>query len=478
MDELLWADATEQAERVRRGDVKPQELVEAAIGRIERLNPQLNAVVIPLFERGREEAASTTLPDGPFRGVPFLMKDLTCQIRGTPHHAGMRFLKELGWVSPDSTALGERFLRAGFVLLGKTNVPELGPVPSTEPVAYGPSHNPWDPGRSPGGSSGGSAAAVSSGMAAVAHGNDGGGSIRVPASACGLVGLKPTRGRVSLAPKLGESWHGLVAEHVLTRTVRDTAAILDAVSGPEVGDPYYAPLPARPFRDEVGVPPETLRVGLLTTAPDDSEVHAECVEAVEETGRVLARLGHQVAVSSPSALGDEGSGQAIVAVICAWTARDLDFWSHATGREIGPDDVEPYTWALAEQGRGLSAPDYIAATLTLERYSRALCSWWEGYDLLITPTMPELPTTLGELQSTRENPLGPLYRSGPVVTFTAPFNVTGQPAISLPMHWSAEGLPVGVQLVAPYAREDLLIRVASQLEQARPWRDRRPGISA
>ena len=270
MDELLWADATEQAERVQRAEVKPQELVEAAIARVERLNPELNAVVIPLFERALEEVARG-LPEGPFRGVPFLMKDLTCQIQGTPHHAGMRFLKDLGWISPESTALGERFQRAGLALLGKTNTPELGPVPSTEPDAYGPSHNPWDVTRSPGGSSGGSAAAVASGMVAVAHGGDGGGSIRIPSSACGLVGLKPSRGRVSLGPQMGEVWHGLVAEHVLTRTVRDTAGLLDVTAGPEIGDPYVAPAPARPFREEVGAPPGVLRIGLMPGTPDGSD---------------------------------------------------------------------------------------------------------------------------------------------------------------------------------------------------------------
>ena len=475
MDELLWADATEQAERVRRAEVKPQELVEAAIARVERLNPELNAVVIPLFERAREEVARG-LPEGPFRGVPFLMKDLTCQIQGTPHHAGMRFLKDLGWISPESTALGERFQRAGLALLGKTNTPELGPVPSTEPDAYGPSHNPWDVTRSPGGSSGGSAAAVASGMVAVAHGNDGGGSIRVPSSACGLVGLKPSRGRVSLGPQMGESWHGLVAEHVLTRTVRDTAGLLDVTAGPEIGDPYLAPPPARPFREEVGAPPGVLRIGLMTDAPDGSDVHSECARAVEETGRLLEELGHRVEQSRPRALGDESTGTATVALISAWTARDLDSWSQVTGREIGADDVEPYTWALAEQGRAVTATGYIAAALALQRYAREVCRWWTDYDLLVTPTMPELPTILGEFRGTSENPLAPMYRSGPFVAFTAPFNVTGQPAISLPLHWSAEGLPVGVQFVAAYAREDVLIRIASQLEEARPWRERRPGI--
>jgi amidase len=478
MDEILWADATEQAERVRRGDVSPSELLEGAIARIEKLNPQLNAVILPLFDRARA-AVSAGLPEGPFRGVPFLLKDLTCESGGDPHHAGMRFLRELGWVSPRDTYLAAGFRRAGLVFLGKTNTPELGPVPTTEPLAYGPTRNPWDPDRSPGGSSGGSAAAVASGMVPLAHGNDGGGSIRVPSSACGLVGLKPSRGRNSLGPERGESWHGMVAEHVLTRSVRDTAAVLDAVSGQMPGDPYFAPPPLRPFREEPGADPGSLRIGLMTRTPGGTiEVDPECARAASETARLLEGLGHRVEEAFPAGLDDPQSAPGMVAVIGAWTARDLDYWSEKTGREIGPNDVEPYTWTLAELGRGITAPAYVAAIQALERYAREVSSWWAEFDLLLTPTMAEVPPILGQFGAAPDDPTAPLGRSGPVVAFTAPFNVTGQPAISLPMHWSGEGLPVGVQLVAEYAREDVLLRIAAQLEQARPWKDRRPPISA
>jgi amidase len=477
-DSLTWLDATAQATLVRRREVSPRELVDAAIARIENVNPQLNAVITTRFEKARAEAAAPTLADGPFRGVPFLLKDLFCHSANDPYHAGMRLLRDRGWVATEDTYLARKYRDAGFVFLGKTNVPELGPLPTTEPKAYGPTHNPWDRTRSPGGSSGGSAAAVASGMVAAAHGNDGGGSIRIPSSACGLVGLKPSRGRNSLGPAFGQSWAGAVAEHVLTRSVRDTAAILDATAGAMPGDPHIAPPPVRPFRDEVGRAPGRLRIGLLRHAPGNAlVVHPECVTAVDEAARVLASLGHDVEEAHPPALNDDEFSYNFGAVVTCWTARDLEYWGAQTGRQIGAADVEPYTWFLAEMGRALTASAYIAATLWLEAYTRRVVGWWEGgFDLLLTPTLAELPVPLGWLTSTREDPTRAFLRSTPLVIFTAPFNVTGQPAISLPLHWSAAGLPVGVQLVAAYAREDVLIRVASQLEQTRPWADRRPPI--
>src|SRR5882724_1408934 len=290
--DLALLDATAQAELVRQRKASPRELVDAAIDRIERVNPRLNAVITPLFETARAQADSTRLPDGPFRGVPFLLKDLICHSAGDPYHAGMRLLRELRWVEREDTYLAARFRASGFVFLGKTNTPELGPVPTTEPLAYGPTRNPWDPGRSPGGSSGGSAAAVASGMVPAAHANDGGGSIRIPASACGLVGLKPSRGRTSLGPDAGAVWEGMAIEHVVSRSVRDTAAVLDVVAGYVPGDPYTAPPPARPFRAEVGADPGRLRVGLLTRAPGGAvELHPECVRGAQMTARLLESLG-------------------------------------------------------------------------------------------------------------------------------------------------------------------------------------------
>ena len=480
MSDLAFLDATAQAALVRARKASPRELVDAAIARIEAVNPRLNAVITPLYEKARAAAESHELPDGAFRGVPFLLKDLVCHSAGDPYHAGMRLLREARWVEPRDTHLAAKFRAAGFVFLGKTNTPELGPVPTTEPLAYGPTRNPWDTSRSPGGSSGGSAAAVASGMVPVAHANDGGGSIRIPASECGLVGLKPSRGRTSLGPDVGESWAGMTVEHVVSRSVRDAAAVLDAVAGYVPGDPYTAPPPARAFREEVGVQPGRLRVGLLVGTPGGQfPVHPECVTAAREAARLLESLGHHVEESHPAALDDSEAGMAAVQVVTAWTARDLEYWSARIGRVIGPRDVEPLTWAIAEMGRPITAVEYIRAVETIQRWARRMVSWWaEGFDLLLTPTLPEPPPPLGQFGATPEDPLRGFSRGGVFVAFTLPFNATGQPAISLPLHWSADGLPIGVQLAAAYGREDVLVRVAAQLEEARPWRERRPAVHA
>jgi amidase len=479
-DDLAFLDATAQAELVRQRKASPRELVDAAIARIERVNPQLNAVITPLFDKARAQADSAELPAGPFRGVPFLLKDLVCHSAGDPYHAGMRFLRELRWTEKTDTHLAARFRAAGLVFLGKTNTPELGPVPTTEPLAYGPTRNPWDTTRSPGGSSGGSAAAVASGMVPVAHANDGGGSIRIPASECGLVGLKPSRGRTSLGPDAGEAWGGMTIEHVVTRTVRDTAALLDAVSGYVPGDPYMAPPPAKPFREEARTAPGRLRIGLLARSPGGQfDVHPECVTAAREAARLLESLGHRVEESHPAALDEAEAARAPVAVVATWTARDLAYWSERTGRQIGPHDVEPMIWGVAEMGRAVSGLQYVQAVEQLHAYTRRMASWWaDGFDLLLTPTLVEPPPLLGSFDATPDDPLLGFARGAMFVAFTLPFNVTGQPAISLPLHWSREGLPIGVQLVAAYGREDVLLRIATQLEEARPWRDKRPPVHA
>jgi amidase len=476
-DDLNLLDATAQAELVRSGEASPAELVEAATSRIEALNPGLNAVITPLFEKARAEAEDE-LPDGPFRGVPFLLKDLVAHSAGDPFHEGMRFLRDLGWTEERDTELVSRFRRAGFVICGKTNAPELGIVATTEPEAYGPTANPWDLSRSPGGSSGGSAAAVAAGMVAAAHANDGGGSIRIPAAACGLVGLKPSRGRVSMAPDFGDTISGLTVEHALCRSVRDAAAILDAIHGPAPGDPYVAPPPERAFSDEVGADPGRLRIGVTTAAPGASfTTDPDCLAAAEEAGRLLESLGHGVEESRPDGLDDP---EYIPRFIDRWSsgvAWSLEYWSRKTGRVVTAADVEASTWALAEAGRQITAPDYLSAIEYQQLVSRRAAEWWaRGFDLLLTPTMGEPPTRLGEFAPDPEDPSTPIQRSVPVAGFTAFWNTTGQPAISLPLHWSADGLPIGVQLVAAYGREDLLIRVAAQLERAHPWADRRPDL--
>jgi amidase len=479
-DEFSSLDATAQAALVRKGEVKPIELVEAAIARIERINPELNAVIIPLFEKARALATSQELPRGPFHGVPFLIKDLLLQTKGDAYHAGTRFLRALGWVSDHDTFLAEKLRSAGFVFVGKTNVPELGPVPATEPETYGPSRNPWNLEHSTGGSSGGSAAAVASGMVPVAHGNDGGGSIRIPSSECGLVGLKPSRGRTSLGPDLGEYWAGAAIEHVLTRSVRDTAAILDLVSGWMPGDPYAAPAPVRPFLEEVGAPLDPLRVGLMTDPPvPDVVTHDDCGAAVREAATLLASLGHRVEESHPAALESPEFSASTGMISVAGVSRDIDMWGEKIGRDLGADDMEAYTWMLTQVGREVSARDYLRAVEIVDATTREVAQWWEdGYDVLITPTLPVPPPRLGECRPSGGDVLETARWALAVCAFTMPFNHTGQPAISLPLHWNEGGLPIGVQMVGAYGREDLLIRLAAQLEAAKPWKDRRPPIFA
>ena len=472
-DSLAGLDATAQAELVRSGEATPLELVEAAIARIERLNPELNAVIHPLFEKARAAASAPDLAAGPFRGVPFLVKDAVCHTEGDPYHLGMRFLKERGYVASSDTELARRFRAAGFVFVGKTNTPELAMSVTTEPLAYGATHNPWSLQHSPGGSSGGSAAAVAAGLAPVAHANDMGGSIRLPASFCGLVGLKPTRARATLAPDFGEYWGPLTHEHVVTRSVRDCAGVLDAIAGPAVGDPYTAPAPARPFAQEVGAEPGVLRVG-FTTGTSAAQADPEVAAAVEDAARWLEGLGHKVAPARLPALDRVEVGPWIMAAL----ARDLDRWSAALGEPIGQDDVEPMNWLLAEQGRSLSAVQYVEMAEKAHVWSREVQQWWAGEgDVLLTPTSLVLPPRLGEFSP--DVPVLPLLGAmGKVTVFTMPFDITGQPAVSLPLASSREGLPIGLQLVGRYGREDVLLRLAAQLESAHPWAGQRPPLHA
>jgi amidase len=477
-EELARLDATAEAKLVRDREASPLELVDAAIERIEALNGDLNAVIHPLFEKARE-AASGELPDGPFKGVPFLLKDLGAAFAGDPLHMGMRFLKEAGFRSPVDTYLAQRFRDAGFVTVGKTNTPELGIVPTTEPDAYGATRNPWDRSRSPGGSSGGSAAAVAAGMVPVAHANDGGGSIRIPASACGLVGLKPTRQRTSAGPLAGDHMSGLSEELVVSRSVRDTAAVLDAVHGPAPGDPYVAPQPQRPYLDEVAAEPGPLRIGLTTEPLLDVTPDGAVVEAARAAGRLLESLGHRVEEDGPGGLEGIDVLDTFLTRWMAGQASSLDQLGAVVGREVRREDVEPLTWALAEEGRRRSAGRYLDAVAQHQRAARMIAGWFEsGFDLLVTPTMGEPPTPLGAFDDSGPEPIRTIERGVPTAAFTAIINATGQPAISLPLHWGDDGLPIGVQLAAPYGREDVLIRVAAQLERARPWAERVPPLFA
>jgi amidase len=467
-NELMSMDATDQAALLKKGGVSAEELVEASTLQIETLNPILNAVIHPMFEKARAQIKS--VPAGaPFAGVPFLVKDILCHTAGDPYHMGMRFLRRLDHHETTDTFLAARFRAAGFIFVGKTNTSELGLQVVTEPAAYGPTRNPWQIEHTPLGSSGGSAAAVASGMTAVAHGTDGGGSIRLPAAACGLVGLKPTRGRVSLGPGIGEVVGGVAVEHVLTRSVRDSAAVLDAIAGRMYGDPYSATPPTRPFLSEVAANPGRLRIGCLGKLPNGPDVDPECLAAAQGTAALLSSLGHEVEESWPEALAEEGLADDFMVLWCVIAAASLEGFGRMTGAQIGEGDVEPATWALAERGRSIAATALVGARERLAANWRRQAPWWDRFDTLLTPSMPHLPPLIGELTPSADGPLDNFARQMSIATYTMPFNATGQPSISIPARTSTSGLPIGVQLVADQNREDTLLRLASQLEQVRPW---------
>lgn len=478
LDPFAGLDATAQADLVRRREVAPHELVDAAIARVERLDPELHAVIHPMFERARTRARGA-VPAGPLAGVPTLMKDIGGGEAGAPCHAGMRALKDAGWTEPADSYLTQKIVAAGLISLGRTNTPELALLPTTEPDAFGATHNPWNLRHSAGGSSGGAAAAVAAGIVPVAHASDGGGSIRGPASMCGLVGLKPSRGRCSFGPALGERWSGFSCEFFVTRTVRDTALLLDLVAGAMPGDPYTAPPPAAPWTDALCAPARGLRIGLMRSAPRQTALHDETRAAVDRTAAALASLGHVVEETHPEALDDPEAVNAYVTVVATAVTRALEVAGDKVGRTLGAADVEPLTWALAEHGRGVPASALLATIEWVHAFGRRLAAWWQGgFDLLLTATQAAPPPELGYLTSTPEDPFRAFLRAAPYGVCTLPFNMSGQPAISLPVHVTAGGLPIGVQLVAPYAREDLLVAAAAQLEQALPWAARRPPLHA
>ena len=474
LDELAYIDATALAELVRRKEIKPVELVEAAIGRIERLNPELNAVVTPMYDQAIE-AAKADLPDGPFMGVPFLLKDLLASYAGVPMTLGSGLMRH--FVPDHDSELVNRIKRAGLIILGKTNTPEFGLLPTTEPRLFGPCHNPWDTTRTSGGSSGGSAAAVAAGTVPFAHGNDGGGSIRIPASCCGLFGLKPTRARNPLGPDFGDIMSGLVVEHGITRSVRDSAALLDATSGPQGGDPYWAPPPARPFLKEVGVAPGRLSIAFTVDAGSGIKVHEDCVKAVREAAGLCVELGHEVKEASPQ-FERELVTQAFMSVWAAGVAANLEGISRMTGKAVSADQVEPVTWALYEIGLKVKASDYLLSLNVFQSLGRKMDRFMRDYDVWLTPTLGEPPVPLGTFDSPPDNPLQGFLRSAQFVPFTPFANATGQPAMSVPLFWNDEGLPIGTQFVGRFGDEASLFRLAAQLEQARPWAKRQPKLTS
>ena len=427
LDAFVDLDATAQAELVRRKEVKAIELVDAAIERIERLNPTLNAVVTPMYEQART-VATGELPDGPFTGVPFLLKDIYASYAGVRLTFGSAFLRD--FVPDHDSELVIRLKRAGLIVLGKTNLSEFGFMPTTEPRLFGPTRNPWDTGRMPGGSSGGSAAAVAAGLVPAAHGNDGGGSIRIPASCCGLFGLKPTRARNPVGPDYGDILGGLTIDHALTRSVRDSAALLDATSGPDVGDPYWAPPPERPFLQEVGADPGRLRIAFSTEAFTGTAVHADCVSAVREAAALCADLGHEVVEVAPAALGEQ-LVQPFSTIWAAGGAMAVDGFALITGRTATPDQFETPTWALCEMGRRTSASSYLIAVALLQMVAREVGHFFVDYDVWLTPTLTEPPLPLGSFDSPPENPLKWLDRAAEFMPVTPIANFTGLPAMSV-----------------------------------------------
>ncbi|HZZ83246.1 MAG TPA: amidase [Anaeromyxobacteraceae bacterium] len=486
-------DATALAALVAAGEVTPTELLEAAIARADARNPALNA----LIERHDAEARAVVrgpLPPGPFRGVPFLLKDFLGFKKGWPATASSRLFEKS--IAPEDSELVRRFRRAGLVFFGQTNTPELAIHAFTESRLRGACRNPWNLDHTPGGSSGGAAAAVAARIVPMAHANDGGGSIRIPASCCGLFGLKPTRGRVSFAPFYGDVLFGFVQELALTRSVRDAAALLDAVAGPMPGDPYAAPAPAGPFREEVGAAPGRLRIAFTTRSLFGRTTHPDCAAAVKATARLLASLGHEVEEAHPP-FSREPLVRAYLVALAATIRADLEELAVHSGQKLDPSRLEPETWALAIAGRVLPADAVAWARAETQRAARGLAGFFGAWDLLLTPTLAHPPARVGAFQ------LSPLERLGlaamrrlpsrPFVELlldaisdksfeatgnTMLFNQTGQPAASLPLPWNDAGLPIGVQLAARFGEEATLLRVASQLEAARPWAERLPPIVA
>jgi Asp-tRNA(Asn)/Glu-tRNA(Gln) amidotransferase A subunit family amidase len=463
-------DAIGLAALVREGEITPTTLLDAAIERFEKRNPALNAVVIPMLEYARG-AVAAGLPDGPFRGVPFLLKDLHASIPGVRTTYGSELFAEN--VPEVESELVTRYRKAGLVTFGKTHSPELGLTTTSESRLFGQTANPWNRERTAGGSSGGAAAAVAAGIVPVAHATDGGGSIRVPASCCGLFGLKPTRGRTPMGPEVGEGWSGMSAQHAVSRSVRDSAALLDASHGPDLGAPYAAQPPERPFLDEVGASPGALRIALQTETWNGSPTDPQCREAAEDAARLCESLGHHVEPARFE-IDLEPYREATSTIIGASVRATIEDRARALGREVSAEDVEPGTWLVGAGGAAKDAPAYVRAIKTIHATGRKLAGFLERYDLVLTPTLATPPVELGRLSLSNPNPgesLGALFQT---VGFTQLANATGNPAMSVPLYWDGDGLPIGAQFMARMNDEATLFRLATQLEEARPWFSRRP----
>ena len=465
-------DALGLAALVRSGDVTPGDLLDEALVRLDERDGEFNSVIHRMEGEARRVIAEDLPGDGGLRGVPFLLKDLGANYRGEPTSGGSRFFA--GTDAPDHSDIVARYRRAGLVIFGKTNTPELGANMTTEPRLFGPTRNPWDPALSPGGSSGGSAAAVAAGIVPSAHASDGGGSIRIPASCCGLFGLKPSRGRSPFGPARGEGPGALSQQHAVTRSVRDSAALLDVISGPDPGAPYRAPEPARPFREEVAEPPGRLRIGVSRTAPDGHRLHPDCVKALDEAASLCEDLGHAVDEAAP-AWDEDAMDDAYRTVVDAGLATAVAERARGLGRPPDPgDDLEAGIAVRVEAGRATAAPDYLCAITTLHRTGRQVARFFGRHDLWLTPTLATPPPPLGTFDANDSDVAGLRAALTAFSPFTRLANVTGLPAMSVPLHWSAARLPIGVHFMGRWGAEPTLIRLAAQLETARPWWHLRP----
>jgi amidase len=484
-------DALGLAELIRKKEITPGELCEEAIGRIERINPKLNAVIRTMFDIARDQAKGR-LPNGPFAGVPFLLKDLLTSYAGVPLTMGSKACRD--YIPARDSEQMKRYKATGIVILGKTNTPEFGLMGITEPELHGATRNPWNLNLTPGGSSGGSAAAVASGMVPFASGGDGGGSIRIPASYCGLFGMKPSRGRNPSGPEYGEIWQGAAVEHVLTRSVRDSAAMLDAVNGPDAGAPYVIPMPERPYLEETTREPGPLKIAFTKKSPLDAGVHPDCQKAVENAAALLMRLGHHIEEAEP-AIDGIALAKSYVVMYYGEIAADIEDLKKILGRKAKPSDVEGPTWALKLLGDAFTAGEFVQALRQWNTFARQMGLFFQRYDLYLTPTTAFPPVRIGELKPkpmeerlmkiTNALNLGKLIRLSGIADklaieslaktpYTQLANVTGLPAMSMPLNWTADGLPCGVQFIAPFGDEATLFRLAGQLERSQPWFDRRP----
>ncbi len=486
-DALIGYDAIGLSELIKKGEITPLELLEITIQRIEKINPKLNAVIYKMYDQARAAAESWNpdlragkAPEALFGGVPFLLKDMIAECKGTPFNEGSRAVQD--YISKLDSELVRRQKASGLIILGKTNPSEFGIFPASETVFHGSTVNPWDSGLTSGGSSGGSAAAVAAGIVPMAHGNDGGGSIRIPASCCGAFGLKPTRGRNPLGPLFGDLGGGIAHEHALTRTVRDSAALLDVTSGPDPGDPYHAPLNEWPFLQEVKRDAGRLKIGVLGSVPEgwneETDLSPDCESAVKDAARLCESLGHIIEEVPAAQLSYPDIPQTFIVIFSCFVGHMVAYWERELGKKIKQEELEPATWDIYQKSLKTTGVDYLVAVEELQRFARKIAHWFHNgkYDMLLSPTMRIPPTKLGDFKPTPDDPDRWLKNALSFVAFTRTQNITGQPAMSVPLYWNEDSIPIGVQFAGRFGEEGKLFRLAAQVEQARPWADKIPPI--